>query len=414
MIHAIASILALPAALALTLIACGDVGQQAIPASTDSDAGFDGAHRANEGAVNDAARSANEGAVDDGATADTTSGDAAPVSCNPDSVTGIQVATLTGNLTPFDPLGYPAYAIDRCTLAYVAPPAQGQVGGELRLRHLGTGVETQLAPADEQPRRPSIAGDLVVWEALVGGKSSVRVSNNGHTTTIVGPFDHAGEPRVTSDAVVFTAWLSPDDAGDTDVYLYTPSTQQGVAIATGPGQQRFADVSTSLVAVSDFSEDPAQAFDPNTFRLADIVVFDRRTLAKTVRHLPGKQAFPMLGVSSRLGYLDWGLSIPEPKFSAYSIRVGTVAGDPSLDGNVKGSGQVQVNTPYVRPSTRGDWVEWVDESGGGGLFRRPLDLSLAMTSTLDGLRLLGPVAGQPLTIVAASTLTGFELRAVAR
>ncbi len=385
---AIASTLALTALLAL--MACSGGGPQAIQASTDGGGGFD------------VARLANEGAADDAAT----------VSCSPDSVAGIQVATLTGTLAPFDSLGYPPYALDGCTLAYVVPPASGQVGGELRLRRLATGEEMQLAPVGEQPRRPSIAGDLVVWEAVVAGKSIVRVSNAGHSTTIVGPFDHAGEPRATSDAVVFTAWLSADEGGDTDVYLYTPATQQVVPIATGPGQQRFADVSASLVAVTDFSEDPVQAFDPTTLRLADIVVFDRRTFAKTVRHLPGKQAFPILGTSSRLGYLDWGFVIPEPKFSAYTIRVGTVAGDPSLDGNVKGSGQVQVNTPYTRPSVRGEWIEWVDESAGGGLFRRPLDL--AATSTLDGRQLLGPVAGHPLTIVAAPALTGYELRGVAR
>src|SRR5258708_17963874 len=118
----------------------------------------------------------------------------------------------------------------------------------------------QLAQVGEQPRRRSIAGDLVVWEAVVAGKSIVRVSNAGHSTTIVGPFDHAGEPRATSDAVVFTAWLSADEGGDTDVYLYTPATQQVVPIATGPGQHRFADVSASLVPATAFPEDPVHSF----------------------------------------------------------------------------------------------------------------------------------------------------------
>jgi hypothetical protein len=331
-------------------------------------------------------------------------------SCGPDSVAGISIASLSGN-NPLDPLGYPPYALDGCTLVYASS------SGDLRLRNLSTGEESPLAPASDQPRRPAIAGNLVAWEAVVGGKSIVRASVGGQTTTLAGPFDRAGEPRVTNDAIVFTVWLTPDDAGDdTDVYLFLPGSADLVPVATGWGQQRFADVSASSVAVSDFSEDPTGAFSDTTHRNADIVVFDRGTLAKTVRHLAGKQAFPMLGVGDRLAYLDWGFVTPEPKFSAYVIRSGTVAADPTTDGNVNGSGQVTVtvNTPWTRPSVHGDWVEWIDDSaGGGGLFARPLDLSAPAESTLGGLELLGPVAGKPLT-VAATTGQPFLLRGVAR
>jgi hypothetical protein len=342
-----------------------------------------------------------------GVAGDDAGDDAGVPSCKPDSVAGISIASSSG-VDPLDPLGYPPYALDGCTLAYASP------SGDLRLRDLSTGAESPLAPASEQPRRPALAGDLVAWEAVVGGKSIVRVSSAGQTTTIAGPFDHAGEPRVTTDAVVFTVWLTADDGGDTDVYLYLPASTQLVAVATGWGQQRFADVSATRVAVSDFSEDPTGAFSDTTHRNADIVVFDRGTLAKTVRHLPGKQAFPMLGSTTRLAYLDWGLVTPEPKFSEYIIREGIVSADPTTDPNVKGSGSVIVNTPWVRPSTRGDWIEWVDEStGAGGLFRCPLDLTVAPTSALDGMQLLGPVAGRPLTIVATPG-NPIVLRGIAR
>jgi hypothetical protein len=348
----------------------------------------------------------------DGGDASVAGTDGPVLTCGPDSVARIAVGT--GAAGAFDPLGYAPYAIDGCTLVYVTPPLPGQTSGELRVQQLVTGDELVLAPASDQPRRPSIMSDLIAWEAIASGKSIVRLSKGGALTTVSGPFDHAGEPRVTSDAVVFTAWLSSDDAGDTDVYLYSPASQALIAVATGAGQQRFADVSALFVAVSDFSEDPTGAFSPDTHRDADIVIFDRKTLAKTVRHLPGKQAFPMLGNASHLGYLDWGAVTPEPKFSAYAIRVGDVASDPAIDGNVKGAGQVQVSTPYVRPSARGDWLEWVDDSAGrGGLFRRPIDLSLAATSTLDGNQLLGPVAGQPLTVVATPG-SGYVLHGVAR
>ena len=386
--------------------ACGGSGAPRAGASGDDggQAGVDAANPVDAGGGADGG--ASDGASD-------AAGDSAGPSCAPTSLAGIQVATVTGANNPLDPLGYPPYALDGCTLVYVAPAAPGQTSGELRRRDLSTGNETPLAPASEQPRRPAIAGDLIAWEAVVAGASIVRVSKAGQTTTVTGPFVQAGEPRVTGDAVVFTAWLTSDSAGDTDVYLYLPASTQLVAVATGPGQQRFADVSASYVAVSDFSEDPTGAFSPDTLRLADVAVFDRMTLARTLRHLPGKQAFPMLGSGTHLGYLDWNLVNPEPKFSAYGVMVGTVTSDPTTDGNVKGTGQVQVNTPYVRPSVRADWIEWVDEStGGGGLFRRPLDLSQAFTSTLGGVQLLGPVAGQPMTIVLASSAGGYALTGV--
>ncbi|MDP9002727.1 MAG: hypothetical protein M3O46_21775, partial [Myxococcota bacterium] len=338
--------------------------------------------------------------------------DSAIAACGPDSVANITLGTASAG-SAFDPLGYAPYAIDECTLAYLRVTGTGQSSGELRLRLLASGSETLLAAASDQPGRPSIAGSLVAWEAVVAAKRVVRVSHAGQITTLAGPFDHAGEPHCTSDAVVFTAWLSPDDTGDTDVYVYLPVSGQVVAIATGPGQQRFADISSSFVAVTDFSEDPTGAFSPTTHRNADVVVYDRKTLTRTVRHLPGKQAFPMLGATSSIGYLDWGAVNPEPKFSAYTIRAGAISSDPTTDRNVKGAGQVTVYTPYVRPSVLGDWIEWVDESSGGGLFRAPIDRPLSPTSTLQGYRLLGPMAGRPLSVVASIGTSASILHGVA-
>jgi hypothetical protein len=337
-----------------------------------------------------------------------------PVPCAAAAADGVAIAALAADANPLDALGYPPYALDGCTLIYLAPPAAGQTWGELRRRDLATGAETVLAPPSETPRRPTIAGDVVAWEAVVGNKTIVRVTVGSDALVVSGPFDHAGEPRATADAVVFTAWLAADDTSDTDVYLVLPASRQLVAIATGPGQQRFADVSRTLVAVSDFSEDPTGTFSAVVHRDADVVVFDRGTLARTVRHLPGKQAFPMLGATTHLGYLDWGLVTPEPKFSQYTVRVGVVASDPAADANVKGSGPVVSNTAWVRPSVSGDTIVWVDESAGlGGLFARPLDLSSPAKASLSGAQLLEPVAGRTLNVAATPVGGGYALRGVA-
>ncbi|MFT3767526.1 MAG: hypothetical protein QM820_18890 [Minicystis sp.] len=214
-------------------------------------------------------------------------------------------------------LGYPPYAVDGCALAYVTP------SGELRLRDLAGGSESVLAKVDEAPRRPAIVGDLVAWEGVIDGKVSVRVRGPHGTVTVPGSFDHAGEPRVAADSVVFTGWHDADDHGDTDVYLFTPSTGEVTAIATGPAQQRFPDVSATHIAWTDFTEDPDGALGDDSTDAADIVVLARATSEQTTRKHEGKQAFPMLGADGHLAYLDWGLVHPEPKFSAYEIPAGS-------------------------------------------------------------------------------------------
>ncbi len=336
-------------------------------------------------------------------------GDAASASCSATAVDGILVASGGAN-NALDPLGYPSYAIDGCTLVYVAGSTTPGAGGALVLRDLASGTETVLDPASATPRRPSISDDMIAWEASDG----VVARKAGVTFRLTGFAYPAGEPRATTDAVVFTAFLQPH--GDSDVYLWIPGDKRiPQAIATGPGEQRFADVSPTLVAVSDFSEDPTGTFDDTRLSLSDIVIYDRATLAKTVRHLGGKQAFPMLSRDGRVGYLDWDTVHPEPKLSQWALSVGDALSPPAGDANAKGTGTVLTNTPYVRPSVRGAFLEWVDESGGtSALFRRPIDLSAPATTALSGVALLGPVAGASVTVVGTQTREGIALRGVAR
>src|SRR5437764_13065348 len=69
-------------------------------------------------------------------------------SCAPSTLDGVAAFTQGA----WDPLGYPPYAIDGCTLVYVAALDGGL--GELRKRDLATGREDLLAPAADSPNRP--------------------------------------------------------------------------------------------------------------------------------------------------------------------------------------------------------------------------------------------------------------------
>jgi hypothetical protein len=337
-------------------------------------------------------------------------------SCTAASAEGIAVTEVDayGGI-PYS-LGYPPYAIDGCRLVYVARPEAGTMDGELRLRDLGSGTETVLAPAAERPRRPALAGDVVAWEATEGGKTVVRVSAMGAVKTLSGPFDHAGEPRVAEGAVVFTAWLAADDHGDTDVYLYQPATDAVTAVATGPAQQRWADVSATHVAWTDFVEDPDGAFGDASTDAADIVVLDRATGIATPRKMAGKQAFPLLGAEGKIGYLDWGLVHPEPKFSEYDLRLGDLGAAVDADVTVD---HIVTLSPYVRPAARGTLIEWVSSPSAGGptsLFRRGVDLAspAETVSGFEGMSVFGPSAAETITLVGASGPAGVTLRAFAR
>jgi hypothetical protein len=336
-----------------------------------------------------------------------------PAPCDAADVAGLTVTTTDPyGGTPYA-LGYPPYAVDACALAYVAQPAAGASDGELRLRDLVSGTEIVLAPASERPRRPAIAGDLVAWEATIAGRSVIRVRASGVTTTLAGPFDHAAEPRVALDAVVFTAWLGADEKGDTDVYLYRPSTGMLTPVAMGPGQQRFADVSLTHVAWSDFSEGASGAFLDDPSDAADVVLLDRATNARSVRSMPGKQAFPLLGAEGKIAYLDWGLVHPEPKFSEYDLRLGDLAG--AVDSDVLVT-HVMTQVPYVRPAARGSSIAWVSsDQGPNALYYRDVapDAVIERVTSFDG-TVFGPSAAESLVLVGASDGAKVALRAFAR
>jgi hypothetical protein len=334
---------------------------------------------------------------------------APPSTCEASAAEGLAVsATDPYGGQPYA-LGYPPYAIDGCALAYVS------VDGDLLLRDLAAGGETVLAPASESPRRPAIAGDLVAWEATEAGRAVVRVRASGAVSTVATTYDHAGEPRVAADKVIFTAWQGPSDKDDTDVLLYTPSTGKVSVIAGGPGQQRFADVSATHAAWTDFAEDPDGTFNDDDNDVADVVVLEFAAAESVPHKREGKQAFPMLGADGKLAYLDWGLVHPEPKFSGYTLRVGDVRGDGSGDQDVAA---VSTLAPYVRPVARDTKLEWVSMSNGPmTLYRRGVDLAAPAEAVapFEDASVFGPSASATITLVGASaTGGGVTLRAFAR
>ncbi len=341
--------------------------------------------------------------------------DAGSEVCEADAAQGIEVsATDVYGGAPYA-LGYPPYAIDGCRLAYVARGATAMASGELRLRDLATGKERVLAPASVEPRRPSIAGGYIVWEQTISGKSALRVEGPGGALTIEGSFDHASEPRAAEDGIVFTAWLGPGDDADTDVLLFDPASGTLTPLGAGQGQQRFADISKTHVAWADFVEDPDGTFDEDEADIADVVVFDRATKAATTRKRPGKQAFPMLGAQGKIATLDWNLVHPEPKLSAYELRIGEIDAPVEADVLVE---QVSTLQPYVRPVARGALLEWVAwPEGQAALFRRQADLSAPALKLpgLDGMSLFAPTASAAITLVGARKSGGpMVIRAFAR
>jgi hypothetical protein len=334
--------------------------------------------------------------------------------CSAASVDGIEVAPNDVYGGPPYALGYPPYSIDGCLLAYLAAPLGVETSGPLYLRDLATGAETLLEAASEEPRRPSIAGDVIAWEATIAGDRVVRVRAGAETVTITGAFHHAGEPRAAEDGVVVTAWLGPTDLDDTDIFLFKIGEPEAQAIAPSPGQQRFPDISPTHIAFADFSEDPDGRFDENAFDLADVVVYDRLKELGSPRKREGKQAFPLLGAAGSIAYLAWGPMHPEPKFSAYELFVGDLAAAADAD---LVAASITTSTPYIRPIARGALVEWVEWPIGGAasLWRRRADLSEPAEQVLDGLALFGPSATAGITVVAAQTAAGvMDLRGVAR
>lgn len=335
-----------------------------------------------------------------------------PPSCGPADIDGLRVAA-TDSLggTPYA-LGYPPHAIDGCQLAYLAEPAQGE-SAPLVLRDLASGDETIVAPGSERPRRPSLAGDVLAWEADVGGVAVIRIRASGTTLTVEGPFHHAAEPRAAVDGVVFTAFLGDTATSDSDIYLASPGDGVAMPVFVGAGQQRFADVSPSHIAFSDFSEDPDGHFDENATDLADIVIVERATGTARTRSRSGKQAFPMLGADEKVAYLEWGPDHPEPKFSAYDLLIGNVGGTGQDDAL---AAQLRTSLPYIRPTARGERMSWINWPLGAApsLWTRPADLSAPAETVaeIEGPALLGPAASTHLTVVVVATGAAATLRAV--
>ncbi len=341
-----------------------------------------------------------------------------PKPCPIASLAGIDIAAsdVYGG-TPYA-LGYPPYAVDGCRLVYVAASADG-ASGDLVLRDLATGKEQTIAAAAEAPRRPSIAGAWITWEATIGGAPGVRVrGESGEAVTLQGPFDHAGEPRAAADAVVFTAWLGPDDRDDTNIFLYRPATQELTAVRPTPKQQRFPDISATHLAWADFADDLDGYYTDFSSHAheADVVLFDRATRVVTTRHAPGKQAFPILGATGKVAYLDWVDVQPEPKLDAYTLRIG------DLDAPIEGDAvvaQISATLLHVRPVARGPLLEWVASTDGAPvrLERQRADLAQPAVTLpgLEGLEILGPIASDTVTLVGVRKPgAAVELRAFAR
>lgn len=306
---------------------------------------------------------------------------------------GIEVAAV-------DLDGFPSYAVDGCQLAYVSAASKSLV-----LRDLTSGAETTVAPATESPRRPSLAGGLLAWEADEGGKSVVRLRSGGQTTTVAGGFDHAGEPRATADAVVFTGWLGASADGDTDVFSFTPGDASPALVAGGAGQQRFADISATHIALSDFSEDPGGAYAGDGTSLADIIVIDRATKTPTKRAASGKQAFPMLGSSGTLAYLEWVTVHPVPKLQEYAIVAVPLA---TLAAPATKLADVQ-SEEAVRPTASAGVVEWVVRWGGqSSLQRAALDgATPPAKQDLGAVQVLhAPSASSSMTVLATEKTAG--------
>jgi hypothetical protein len=308
--------------------------------------------------------------------------------------------------------GYPPYAIDGCRLAYVSATS-----GALVLRDLALGTEIEMAPASESPRRPTLSGEMLAWQSGDGGASQVRIAFGGSARTATGAFDHAGEPRATADAVVFTGWLGYDDRSDTDVFIARPDGGPAELVLGGPGQQRFADVSESHLAVSDFSEDPGGVYSGDGTSLSDLVVIDRNGGPAQRKRATGKQAFPMLGARGRMVFLEWIGVHPVPKFQEYTIRVVELA---ALGGEPVTIASVKSDRPTVRPVARGNFVEWVERplDSVSRLYRAELDRPPAPSavSGLEGLELFAPAASAAFTVIAVQPLAGGAptLRSVTR
>jgi hypothetical protein len=256
-----------------------------------------------------------------------------------------------------DPLGYPGFTVSGCALIYVN--GAGDLVTHARIAGAGA-PDKVLEPAARMPRRPSAREGLLTWEYEEGGTTGVVVLDQvtNERTELRGDFHHAGEPRSTGSAVVFTAWKAQAQDSDTDVYAYRLSTKRIEKIFGGPGQQRFADGNRDVFVASDFSEDSSGVFSLNGFNDADTVVWRESEQRVTKRALPGKQAFPIVSDSNQVIYLDWSSVHPEPKLSGYTIRKGGVSADPALDVDLQNTLIGTKN--HMRPSVSGERITYLN------------------------------------------------------
>jgi len=167
----------------------------------------------------------------------------------------------------------------------------------------------------------------------------------------------------------------------------------------GAGQQRFADISPSYVAVSDFSEDPAGRYAGDGTSLADVVLVDRTTGKAVRRQLPGKQAFPMLGSRESLLYLEWTEVHPVPKLQDYTIRAVPIATPSAAAREIA---HVQ-SMDAVRPTAAGGRVEWVARAASGSrLFQAALvGAATVVPNELPGIAVAhAPVSTTDFTVLA--------------
>jgi hypothetical protein len=176
-------------------------------------------------------------------------------------------------------------------------------------------------------------------------------------------------------------------------------------------------VSPTHVAFTDFSEDPKGYFS-EAGSISDIALVERSSGQRSNRVAPGKQAFPLLGTGSVFAYLEWAAVHPEPKLGQFWLKAGYLNRPVSEDFNVKVDGQVSTNPAYVRPSLRGQKLDFIDQGVNGPLlYRASLSTpgALASFAVAGSLSLFGPVAGERFTLLANQRSERvFELLAVPR